>query len=745
MKKLLTTSLCAALLAAPALAQSFKTPEAPGTTTWPWYNEVVPGQWTMNYDGAMAAAQADGRDVVLYFGGVLWCPDCTTLDANVLHKPLWKAATADAYLVALDFVPRNGIITNATLTSPVFGRVQAFLHDDEYWAFAGISEGDANARMRYNYELQNEYQVSHVLQIDRGANQAAIQTRYGVPPAWLTLWYPTIVYLKGNAGSAPAYAGSFFWHRDNGINNANPAQYAFADPIAVEMLGGFLGRPCFAFDTPGNAIVENLVVGIQSNIRIPFINTLGGAPGVKITSGSLPAGLKIEVEGNHVVISGLLKKAESSVITLQLFNDFQSGANSHTFNSQVLQATLAVQHFTAVNPTLPGVYTGWLADPDGGFDTVAGQVTATVAASGKVSVKLDAENQTFTLRSRVWDKMEGGVFTLSAPIRKNNAAYRLVLRIDGTALSGEWVSPFKAAPYAISGARNIWNRANNPAAEFEGYYTLILPPNPANVAHAAAGSLGYVPAGCGFLAFTIAPAGTVRYSGRLADGTRLSGSSALVEDPSLGWLVPVYKSLYSRTGAFGVLLPVQTGATPSANTVSLARGGWLNNGRQNLKFADAFWMRQIEAPAVGGWYDKRQNLADYYGAVAGFTVPNPGVAWVFLGGSHALDATLLPDRLAIVPSGTRGGVKLGANGAKATLNANRSTGLATGKFNIVYNFTNSVTGKASVKTISNPWRGILTPCAASVRAGAGYYLLPDPALESPFNTLKKSFPVIIEK
>ncbi|MCL1887948.1 MAG: hypothetical protein FWF96_03645, partial [Kiritimatiellaeota bacterium] len=343
--------------------------------------------------------------------------------------------------------------------------------------------------------------------------------------------------------------------------------------------------------------------------------------------------------------------------------------------------------------------------------------------------------QTFTVSSGAWTEVAGNVFRRVVAAKKGAITYQMDFKIEGGVVSGSWTSSVRATPCAVFGGRNTWGKSR-PASAYEGYYTALLPPGTATT-HPA-GAFGNTPRGYGFITFTVASAGTVRYSGRLADGTTLSGTSALLEDGALCW-IPVYKALYARTGSFGALLAVQRGVSPAANTVSLAKAGWIYNGKRTALHADAFRMRGMDAADTGGWYDKRQNLAGHYLGKYGFTAANPGIPYVDASGTFALSAALVPDKLAIVANGAAGLVKLDANEARATLSASRATGLASGKFNLVYDLP----GKPA-KNVSVPWRGVLTPSAACGLGGAGYYLLPDKTLQKPFNAHKFSFPVEIQ-
>ena len=78
------------------------TPEQ-GDITDPYYSQVVLGKWTMNLEGALAAAKENGKDVVVYVGAVTWCPYCMKMQRNYVETDEFNAWAAEhAYCVEID-------------------------------------------------------------------------------------------------------------------------------------------------------------------------------------------------------------------------------------------------------------------------------------------------------------------------------------------------------------------------------------------------------------------------------------------------------------------------------------------------------------------------------------------------------------------------------------------------------------------------------------------------------------------
>ena len=66
-----------------------------------------PGEWTHDWDAAVAAAKKDGKPVFVNFTGSDWCGWCKLLKNRVFTQPEWTAwASRNVYLVHLDF-PSN--------------------------------------------------------------------------------------------------------------------------------------------------------------------------------------------------------------------------------------------------------------------------------------------------------------------------------------------------------------------------------------------------------------------------------------------------------------------------------------------------------------------------------------------------------------------------------------------------------------------------------------------------------------
>ena len=82
-------------------------PEA-GSITNPLWTGAKLGQWTMDFDAALAASREDGKPLLLYFAAVHWCPHCLGWEHLALSTETFAQRTADYYLVVMDNRRRNG-------------------------------------------------------------------------------------------------------------------------------------------------------------------------------------------------------------------------------------------------------------------------------------------------------------------------------------------------------------------------------------------------------------------------------------------------------------------------------------------------------------------------------------------------------------------------------------------------------------------------------------------------------------
>jgi uncharacterized repeat protein (TIGR01451 family) len=218
-----------------------------------------------------------------------------------------------------------------------------------------------------------------------------------------------------------------------------------------------------------------------------------------------------------------------------------SASNPLVFQMQsnmVLRANFLTNPFLAVAGNYNGLFypTNGVTEASSGFLSAA--VTSTGADGGAYSAKLLLDGGTNSF---------GGSFDAAGAARTNlarpgkssiivtlqldfNAADHLLTGSVSNDVASGWVS-------VIQADRAVFTAKANPATNFAGQFTLILPPG----TNAPAGS----PAGYGYAAITNTLAGISTLGGALADGTPFLWSTPIAQDGS----IPLYQSLYSGRGS----------------------------------------------------------------------------------------------------------------------------------------------------------------------------------------------------
>ena len=213
-------------------------------------------------------------------------------------------------------------------------------------------------------------------------------------------------------------------------------------------------------------------------------------------------------------------------------------SSNYTFPMQsnlVLQANFVTNPFLAV----AGVYNGLFYPTNGVTEASSGFITATIAtnSAGAYTAKLllDGGSNSFS-----------GSFDLMGTVRTNLARsgktpVSVTLSLDfnpADALMGGSVSNAAAGWNSVIQAdRAVFSATADPATNYAGQFTLLLPPD----TNAPVGS----PGGYGYAAITNTLGGISTLGGALADGTPFLWSVPIARNGG----VPLYQSLYSGKGS----------------------------------------------------------------------------------------------------------------------------------------------------------------------------------------------------
>ena len=439
------------------------------------------------------------------------------------------------------------------------------------------------------------------------------------------------------------------------------------------------------------------------------------------SNAKLPAGLTTRKDGNKFIISGVPTKANTTT-TLNVTAKNSKGTKTHTLN--ILIADIP-------KSDVVGKFNVMAFDAG---NVLAGTTTMTVSSAGKISARFTLLNKAYSFSSGIWTTKDDGATFTSTILR--GTTEELFLKLDNGVLFG-FLTVAKGTAnevvYALKGAPQI--TLDSKDKEFAGYYTVLLQPTNI-VAAAVAGSVNNVPQGYGYLTMTLSRA-TVRYSGKLPDGTSLSGSTFFIKDDD-ALQIPIFKSLYSKGGKYAGVLEINSGndceREAKFNYVDGDPAVWEFNGKKAVAWVDGFGG---ELFPQGAFFDKKENLAAYYVNNYTFGADTPGPA-------VGIWTNTPPQELALAKGNNAGSTIVTIKDtslAKTTFTGKQSNGLFSGKFTMLDD-----QGGRSPKSISLSFKGALVKCPERL-GGAGYYLFNDTKAENPsgkFFTLKRSFGVWLD-
>lgn len=521
----------------------------------------------------------------------------------------------------------------------------------------------------------------------------------------------------------------------------------------------------------------------------------------RLVGGSLPKGVTINAATG--VLVGAPSTPGTYTALLQSYKQTQTGTKKVKGKSTPVYAyaygtTIPVTFNVLPAGTMIGSFRGVLQESNGELTNDArrlGLLTLTTTAAGKITAKATIGGIAYTFTGTAGfdelldrDETADGCtrhvqVELNATVKKLNSKKKVVasdvatltLTLGDGALTNAvalaeaagtaeltlnvlnsaktaWVEDvnYTAALYRNNGATELGAKA---LASFEGYYTAALVPE-------GVSSADGVPAGNGYLTFTVAKTGVVKVAGSLADGTAVSFSTIgqlvgdTLDDPAACTLViPAFagsaayafggeaKIAFPAGGEFPVVLPAAKLVWEKNAAKTTSRGG--------TAFA-------ISLAPTGGWYDKLVNLQNYYlsrkfaisAAETGDDLPAEalasGYSFSTLSTPNDLEVSFSGNALSVaaqklVKNKTTGlsDFNTSVNPWNTTVKLARATGLVSGTFNawewVVKNDLDGFYYNTAQKQITKlSHKGVLlysrddsadSPLADNVLT-AGYFLMP---------------------
>ena len=406
-----------------------------------------------------------------------------------------------------------------------------------------------------------------------------------------------------------------------------------------------------------------------------------------------------------------------------------------------------------------GAYIGYIYYGD--FDSptpptdLYGTLTLNVSKlTGTLTAKAVLQAGTVSFSAKAWDTIfpdDSRMVSMTArtgeelllEVRQN----RILGIIRGGKAGSDWL--------CIDGARDLFANKQNTALldPLKGYYTTIIGIPDDDIGYF--GSVGNPNYGCGYVTLTIGANGSVKFAGKLADGTSVSASTKLLwfeMDDKL--CAPLYVPIYSKRGSLGGLVWLDPDTRTIETTVS-----WYKYGKDWA--SDGFF---APVDLFGGWYNKKPSwYIDGYemdfllhpNAALNYDAKGNGLFLEYGGFLEGLPVSMSAAGKMSMPKGkapTRYGkgkpddpywYDYNALSPMTTLTFTPATGIFKGTSKVYYDAYVGPSLTLQHKTVSVPYSGVMIQDSDVLFFGAGASQIPDttPALKT--FKLKWSAPVLI--
>ena len=412
-------------------------------------------------------------------------------------------------------------------------------------------------------------------------------------------------------------------------------------------MGGYDAEGVAITDRVANEEPVELIQGVKSTISMLGSNS---ANRFRVLAGKLPDG--ITVNATTGVVGGTPTKPGDYTVMLQSYYYKKSGTKTTYRYGTSLKLFIHVAPAGTALGTFRGVLTEEGQLSGGRRAQQNGLLTVSVTSAGKITAKAAIAGNTYTFSGTGYTLVTNrtvGVYddfrreykvrlsnkTTMPKMKKTYTNYLDLYVTDCSLTNAEaLVDSVATAELTMNVPNNLISSAtavqadvvytcdrmyrNNAStvlgkpvtAEFEGYYTIALVPQAVTPADG-------VPTGNGYLLMTIAANGNATYTGYLADGTAVSGSSSIGFDGDLSDLattqlaIPVYWGVNANSFAGVVKLNWGKDAYGAeGNTVdSSSTVRWLKAGSASTRDGAGF---DMDLAPCGGWYNKTYNVQTFY-------------------------------------------------------------------------------------------------------------------------------------
>ncbi|MDB6025787.1 MAG: Alkaline phosphatase [Verrucomicrobiales bacterium] len=217
-----------------------------------------------------------------------------------------------------------------------------------------------------------------------------------------------------------------------------------------------------------------------------------------------------------------------------------NGGRSYGGTNQSLSQTFTIEN-PGPNPylTLKGTYNGLFSEAAGVSSNSAGAFTFTLSNIGSYSGILSMKNLRYAFSGQ-FDTAGNAQSLINSATLTCAINFQLDVsnntdQVTGTVTNGVWTADLLGDKLTFNATTNL--------APLAGKYTLLIP--------GEVGSTNY-PTGDGYGVFTIYAAGTVSFSGALADGTAVAATTYLSKNGKIPLYVPLFAGRGILTGWISV-------------------------------------------------------------------------------------------------------------------------------------------------------------------------------------------------
>ena len=281
----------------------------------PAWDATNPGEWTFNYEGAMAKAKAEGKYTLLLFTGMWWCPHCQAMEENALVKDGFKQYVAENgyYLAALDFPYRDGHSNWCWLWDPEYrnangigGWTQEQIADEiaKRFEFQELMHTEGGA-VTTNNNVTVEITGSTTNLVTYDANPTTVYRRVG---------YPTIIVIDPEGNDIGRFGYSF-----RTIDPAQALDYVINNIEIIKAKKGSGRNELFA--DAGAGAVDGAAAQVYDAVLMDAFGTPVGTATIKTAKKAKDGSIKVSATvkaggGKSIALKGSLSGAEGESAVL---------------------------------------------------------------------------------------------------------------------------------------------------------------------------------------------------------------------------------------------------------------------------------------------------------------------------------------------------------------------------------------------------------------------------------------------